>query len=51
MFLSMKMEKYIESELSDSFQVKLFVKDMVLGSLGTHLMCIKVNPFLVMFNV
>ena len=32
----MKMEKYMESELSDIFQVKLVAKNIVSGSPGTQ---------------
>ena len=47
----MKMEKYIESELYGIFQVKLFVKNMVLGYPGTHFIHVKVNSFLVMLKI
>ena len=36
MFSSMKKEKYIESELSGVFQVKVVAKNIVLGSLRTQ---------------
>ena len=36
MFSSMKMEEYMESELSDIFQVKVGTNNIVFGSLGTQ---------------
>ena len=38
MFFSIKMEEYIESELSGIFWVKLIAKNIVLGSSRTHFM-------------
>ena len=35
-FLSKKKEKYVESELSGIFRVKVLTKNMVFGSLGTQ---------------
>ena len=49
MFSSFKMEEFMKSELSDIFQVKQVVKNMVLGSLGTHFMHMRVNQ--VIFNI
>ena len=46
MFSGMKMEKYMESELSVIFRVKLVAKNILVGSLGSHfinMMRIKVN--------
>ena len=45
MFPSIKMEKYAKSELSGIFWVKVVDKHIVLGSLGTHFMHIRVNAF------
>ena len=36
MFSSMKKEEYMESELSDIFQVKVVTKNIVFGSLGPN---------------
>ena len=36
MFSSMKMEEYMESELSGIFQVKVGTNNIVFGSLGTQ---------------
>ena len=41
MFPCMQMEEYIEYEPSDIFQVKLVVKNLVLGYPGTHSMRMK----------
>ena len=38
MFPSIKMEEYMEPELSGIFWVKMVAKNMVLGSPGTHFM-------------
>ena len=46
MFSSIKMEEYMESELSGIFWVKLVRKNIVLGSLGTHFMHMRVNKCL-----
>ena len=45
MFSSIKMEEYMEPELSGIFWVKMVAKNIVLGSPGTHFMCMRVNPF------
>ena len=37
------MEKYVESELSGIFTVKLVAKNIVLGSSGTHFMHIRIK--------
>ena len=36
MFCSMNKEEYMESELSDVFQVNVVTKNIVFGSLGTQ---------------
>ena len=38
MFSTMEMEEYIEYELSGIFQIKLVVKNMMIGSPETHVM-------------
>ena len=43
MFSSIKMEEYMESELSGIFQVKLVTKTIVRGSPGTQFMHMRVN--------
>ena len=43
MFFSIKMEEYIEPELSGIFWVKMVAKIIVLGSPGTHFMHMRVN--------
>ena len=43
MFSGMRMEEYMESELSCIFQVKLVAKCKVLGSPGTSFMHMRVN--------
>ena len=48
MFSSIKMEEYIESELSGIFRVKPVTKNIVRGSLGTHFMHMKVNLRLIL---
>ena len=45
MFSSIKMEEYMESELSGIFWVKLVAKNIVLGSSGTHFMHMRVNKY------
>ena len=42
-FSSIKMEEYMEPELSGIFWVKMVVKNIVLGSPGTHSMHMKVK--------
>ena len=43
MFSSIKMEEYMESEPSGIFLVKLVAKNIVLWSLGTHSMHMRVS--------
>ena len=43
MLSSIKMEQYIEPELSGIFWVKMIVKNIVLGSPGTHFMHMRVK--------
>ena len=47
MFSSMKMEEYVESELSGIFRVNLVTKNIVRGSPGTQFMYMRVKMFLV----
>ena len=46
MFSSMKMNEYMESELSGIFKVRLVVKNMVLRSPGTHFMHFRVDKIM-----
>ena len=46
MFSSMKMEEYMESELSGIFRVKLVTKHIVFWSPGTHFMHMSVKRLL-----
>ena len=46
MFSSIKMEEYMESELSGIFQVKLVTKNIERGFPGTQFMHMKVNIIL-----
>ena len=43
MFSSIKMEEYMESELSGIFRVKLVTKNIVRGSQGTQFMHMRVK--------
>ena len=43
MFSGMKIEEFMESEHSCIFQVKLVIKNVVFGSLGTHFMHMRVK--------
>ena len=43
MFSSIKMEEYVESELSGIFRVKLVTKNIVRGSPGTQFMHMRVK--------
>ena len=43
MISSIKIEEYMESELSGFFRVKLVAKHIVLGSPGTHFMYLKIK--------
>ena len=43
MFSSIKMEEYMESELSGIFRVKLVTKNTVCGSPGTQFMHMRVK--------
>ena len=43
MFFSVKMEQYMEPELSGLFWVKMVARYIVVGSLGTHFMHMRVN--------
>ena len=43
MFSSIKMEEYMEPELSGIFWVKIIAKNVVLGSSGTHVMNMRVK--------
>ena len=45
MFSSIKLEEYVESELSGIFWVKVVTKNIVLGSLGTHFMHMRVKGY------
>ena len=45
MFCSIKLEEYVESELSGIFWVKVVTKNIVLGSLGTHFMHMRVKGY------
>ena len=45
MFSSIKMEEYIEPELSGIFSVKMVAKNKVLGSKRTHFVHMRVKPF------
>ena len=45
MFSSIEMEKYMESELSGIFRVKLIAKNIVLGSSGTHFTHMRVKMY------
>ena len=46
MFSSMKLEEYMESEISGIFRVKLVAKNTQPGSSGTNFMHIRVNTLL-----
>ena len=45
MFCSIKLEEYVESELSGIFWIKVVTKKIVLGSLGTHFMHMRVKGY------
>ena len=45
MFSSIKMEEYMQAELSGIFWVKMVAKNIMLGSQGTHFMHMRVNIY------
>ena len=49
-FSSIKMEKYMEPELSGFFWVKMVTKNIVLGSPGTHFMYMRVKGIILRFH-
>ena len=51
MLSSIKMEEYVEPELSGIFWIKMTCKNIMLGSLGTHFMHMRVKTLVHVYQL